>query len=70
MRNCEIYECSQGGIKLYSVEGVTLDNNTFRDIGGWSIMSFQMCNDVTLDGQPIQGTMSISLPEQEAAQNL
>ena len=70
VRNCEIYECSQGGIKLYSVEGVTLDNNTFRDIGGWSIMDFQMCNDVTLDGQPIQGTMSISLPEQEAAQNL
>ena len=50
--NCDIYECSQGGIKLWDTDGIVLENNTFRDLGGEE-MTFVGCSDLTLDGQQV-----------------
>ena len=48
--NCDIYECSQGGVQFWSSEGIVMENNTLRDLGG-SDMSFRDCKDVTVNGE-------------------
>ena len=46
--NCDIYECSQGGVQFWSSEGIVMENNTLRDLGG-SDMTFHDCKDVTVN---------------------
>ena len=58
VRGCEIYECSYGGISLGEVDGVVIENNTFRDLGGPS-MSFYDCKNVTVDSREVSGNASI-----------
>lgn len=48
--NSDIYECSQGGIKMRNTDQITINNNTFRDLGG-DETSFISCSNVNLDGQ-------------------
>ena len=48
--SCEIYECSYGGIQMWSTQGIRIVNCIFRDLGG-SSMSFNGCSDITKDGQ-------------------
>ena len=50
--NCDIYECSQGGVRFWSSEGIVMENNTLRDLGG-SDMSFHDCKDVTVNGETV-----------------
>ena len=50
--NCDIYECSQGGVQFWSSEGIVMENNTLRDLGG-SDMSFHDCKDVTVNGETL-----------------
>ena len=50
--NCDIYECSQGGVQFWSSEGIVMENNTLRDLGG-SDMSFHDCKDVTVNGETV-----------------
>ena len=74
VQNCEIYECSNGGIDMRDTIQVSLENNTFRDIGGSNIMSFHSCKDVQIDGDAVIGdnfsSYSISTPEQQELQKL
>jgi len=69
VKNCEIYECSTGGIKLWDTYGAVIQNTTFRDIGGDSIMNFNSCKNVTVDGETVLGetlgSYVITTPEQE-----
>ena len=59
--NCDIYECSQGGVQFWSSEGIVMENNTLRDLGG-SDMSFHDCKDVTVNGETvIPASMFLSL---------
>ena len=50
--DCDIYECSQGGVSLSQVNGVTIENTTFRDLGGEAI-HVRDCKNAVLDGEPI-----------------
>lgn len=50
--NCDIYECSQGGVQFWSSEGIVMENNTLRDLGGRD-MSFHDCKDVTVNGETV-----------------
>jgi len=70
VRDCEIYECSTGGIEMRDTYEVILENNTFRDIGGRYIMQFISCMNVTIDGseqfaRDAVATLGISSPEQD-----
>lgn len=59
--NCDIYECSQGGVQFWSSDGIVMENNTLRDLGG-SDMSFHDCKDVTVNGETvIPASMFLSL---------
>lgn len=49
-RNNDIYECSQGGISLSNCIGVTLEGNSFRDIGGIYVTEMYDCSSVMVDG--------------------
>ena len=55
----EIYECSQGGLMLDSVAGVSIQDCQFRDLGGDRLM-LTNCEEVTLDGEPLDGNAQIS----------
>lgn len=55
----EIYECSQGGLMLDRVTGVSIEECTFRDLGGDRLM-LTNCEEVTLDGEPLDGNAQIS----------
>ena len=48
--NSDIYECSQGGIKMRNTDSITISGNTFRDLGG-DATSFISCTNVNMDGQ-------------------
>jgi len=48
--NCDIYECSLGGIQMRNTDSITIEGNTFRDLGGEDT-SFISCTNVNLDGQ-------------------
>ncbi len=50
---CDIYDCSYGGISLTSVNGLTIENTTFRDLGGPDV-EVRHCKNATLDGKPIE----------------
>ena len=70
VRDCEIYECSTGGIEMRDTYEITLENNTFRDIGGRYIMYFNSCMNLTIDGteqfvRDMVATVGISTPEQD-----
>ena len=57
IRDNEIYECSFGGIRLNSSRNVTMDGNTFRDLGG-DLLGFIYdvstdCSDITFDGAAV-----------------
>ena len=45
---CDIYECSYGGIQLFNVDDVVISSNTFRDLGGPEVMT-QDCTEVNCD---------------------
>ena len=55
----EIYECSYGGIQMYQVSGVKIENCSFRDLGGDAI-NLQECRDVTVDGEAVSGNARLS----------
>ena len=70
VKDCEIYECSTGGIEMRDTYEITLENNTFRDIGGRYIMYFNNCMNLTIDGseqfaRDVAATTGISTPEQD-----
>ena len=69
VKNTEIYECSQGGIQLWNVDGVVLENVSFRDIGGRDSIYMNQCKNVTIDSQMViggeVGGYESSTPEQE-----
>ena len=48
--NSDIYECSQGGIKMRDTDQITVSSNTFRDLGG-DETTFISCTNIDLDGQ-------------------
>ena len=48
--NSDIYDCSIGGIQMWSTKDVVIDNCTFRDLGG-DDTNFIGCTNVTLDGK-------------------
>lgn len=52
--NCDIYECSEGGIKMYDCDGIRLDCNTYRDLGGPNT-SFNGCTAITVVGDDVDG---------------
>ncbi len=57
IRDNEIYECSFGGIRLTSSRNVTMENNSFRDLGG-EFLGFVYnvsadCETVTFDGAAV-----------------
>ena len=58
MKNSEIYECSEGGLMLISVSGVSIQDCQFRDLGGDRIMLTD-CKEVVLDGEPLDGNAQI-----------
>ena len=65
--NCDIYECSQGGVRFQSTEGIVMENNTLRDLDG-SDMSFYDCKDVTVNGEtliPADASNSIIIQSEE-----
>jgi hypothetical protein len=74
VQNCEIYECSQGGIQLWEVDGAVLEGNAFRDIGGTSCMSFTDCRNITVEGGQLigdeQGSFSMPTPEQDTSNDI
>lgn len=51
MKNTEIYECSQGGIQIWNVDGIIIENVTFRDIGGRNTIYLNNCKNATIDGK-------------------
>jgi len=53
--NCEIYECSYGGIRMWSVNGIDIAGNTFRDLGGDAIQ-IQECKNVCVNGESVSGS--------------
>ncbi len=54
VKDCEIYECSQGGIQMSDVVGIAIDNCTFQDLEGSSIF-LCACRDAVIDGQSVSG---------------
>ena len=50
--NCDIYECSQGGVQFRGTKGIVMENNTLRDLAG-SDMDFIDCKDVTVNGETL-----------------
>ena len=54
VKDCDIYECSWGGISLEYVSGASIDNCTFRDLEGEDIMVFES-DGVLLDGKDFFG---------------
>ena len=59
VKNCDIYECSYGGIHMSEVSDVVIEKCTFRDLGGDS-MSFYDCKNVTVNGKTVSGNSNIS----------
>lgn len=53
--NSEIYECSYGGIRMISVDGINIADCTFRDLGGSSI-AFNDCKNAVLNGKEVSGS--------------
>lgn len=51
---CDIYECSQGGIRMFNTSGISVEGTTFRDLGGDSL-TFVECQEVTVDGKAVDG---------------
>ena len=74
VKNTEIYECSQGGIQMWDVDGVDLSNVTFRDIGGAYTIYMNSCMNVSVDGQKVVGDQqsgyTASSPEQALVNEL
>lgn len=54
VKDCLIYECSWGGISLEYVSGASIENCTFRDLGGESLMVYES-DGVLVDGQDFFG---------------
>ena len=50
--NSDIYECSDGGVSLVDVNGVNIENTTFRDLGG-PALHVRKCQDAIMDEKPI-----------------
>lgn len=48
--NSDIYECSLGGIQMRNTDRITVNGNTFRDLGGEETR-FISCTNVNLNGQ-------------------
>ena len=51
-RQLQHVRCSQGGVQFWSSEGIVMENNTLRDLGG-SDMIFHDCKDVTVNGETV-----------------
>lgn len=56
---CDIYECSQGGIHMGQVNGVSVEDCRFRDLGGSSLY-FYDCANVVVNGEKQSGNARIS----------
>lgn len=66
----DIYECSFGGVNLYRAEGVTMEGNTFRDLGdeygGYIYCTDRTSRNVCFDGELVQQGSQL-LPEEYPA---
>ncbi len=51
--SCEIYECSQGGVRMGNTNGITIKNTVFRDLGGTALKYDGICNGVVLEGNTL-----------------
>lgn len=57
VQNSEIYECSNGGIRMGECENITVNHCTFRDLGG-PVFHFNGCRNVTIDGEAYERNKS------------
>ena len=69
VQNCEIYECSEGGVEFRNCNTIRLENNTFRNISGSQYILIISCVDVQVDeekviGEKIRGSYQASTDEQ------
>lgn len=48
--NNEIYECSVGGVEFTNCDGINVDGNTFRDLGG-PVFRIYNCGSITCNGE-------------------
>ena len=51
--SCEIYECSRGGARFDSTNGITIKHTVFRDLGGDALQYDGICNGVVLEGNTL-----------------
>jgi len=55
VQNCDIYECSEGGVEIRNCNTIRLENNTFRNIRGHEYILIISCVDVQVDGEKVIG---------------
>ena len=53
VQNCDIYECSEGGVELRNCNTIRLENNIFRNISGRQYLSILNCVGVQIDGEAV-----------------
>ena len=51
--SCDIYECSQGGVRFGNSNGITIKNTVFRDLGGIALQWDMNCRGITLEGNTL-----------------
>ena len=68
VKDTEIYECSQGGIEMREVDGITIENVSFRDIGGNHVIYMSQCKNATIDGNKVIGSQTSGYQETTAEQ--
>jgi len=51
--SCDIYECSQGGVRFGDSNGITIKNTVFRDLGSMALQWDMNCRGITLEGNTL-----------------
>ena len=51
--SCDIYECSQGGVRFGDSNGITIKNTVFRNLGGMALQWDMGCRGITLEGNTL-----------------
>ncbi|MBQ5607880.1 MAG: right-handed parallel beta-helix repeat-containing protein, partial [Oscillospiraceae bacterium] len=71
---CDIYECSVGGVCVYETDTVTIQNTSFRDLGGYNngypgyVVAVMSSSNVTLDGKEVTDRINYSSGKLDASQ--
>lgn len=52
--NCDIYECSLGGVELNDCSNIAINSTTLRDLGGADLI-IRNCTGLTVDGEALNG---------------